>query len=61
VSTSNETPLATDTAKPAVTEAPRKINENRLPVPDSIAITVLILFAAMVIAGWFNPMLPWVK
>lgn len=38
-----------------------KLDENRLPLMDAIALTLVIAFAAMVIAGWFNPMLPWVK
>jgi hypothetical protein len=38
-----------------------ELDGHRLEWPAALCITVLIALWAMVCAGWFDPMLPWVK
>lgn len=44
-----------------VADSPHELDGHRLAWPDALALTLLIGFWAMVCAGWFDPMLPWVK
>jgi len=36
-------------------------NEQQLPIVDAVAITCVLLVIALLLLGYFNPMLPWVN
>lgn len=49
------------TAAAEAPESPHHFDGHRLPWPDAVGLTALIAFWGMLSAGWFDPMLPWVK
>jgi hypothetical protein len=36
-------------------------NEHQLPIVDAVAITCVLIVLALLLLGYFNPMLPWVN